>query len=401
MKQKDMVITNAVLVLPGKIIKGSLVVLGGKIERIVPGEEPVPSSYAALERVDAEGMYVMPGLIELHSDAIEKEIQPRPGSLFPLDMAMASLEKKMAGYGVTTLYHSISSSDGTAVRNDETVGHIIRFAARKRDELSMIRHRIHYRYEITNLSGIRQVDDLLDGGQIDLLSFMDHTPGQGQYASRDTYRDYLIGTEHISGEAADQLLDELVRLQQGIDWPEVERLAAKALAQGVQIASHDDDTAEKVDAMRRLGVRISEFPVNLDAAKHAKEAGLFVSVGAPNIIRGGSHNRNMRAIDAVSAGSVHILCSDYYPASLLPSVFIIAEKTGDLPEAVRMVTLNPAEAVGVASKLGSLAEGKTADLIFVEKAVGQFPVVRKTYVGGVLVQEANFCAKEQVEMQVS
>jgi len=389
------IITNAQIILPDDIVKGHLVIQDGLIKKVIRADASeafeLPAAVAGESRVivDAQGMYVMPGMIELHCDSIEKEISPRPSSIFPLELAMASLEKKMAGYGITTLFHSICSSDGTTVRNDEMVARIIRYVGRKRHASSMIRHRIHYRYEITNVTGIQQVHDLISEQQIDFLSLMDHTPGQGQYGNWESYRKYLAACEQITEDEAEAFLNQLVEFKQNVDWDALQSLADYAISHGVQMASHDDDTTAKVDYMHRLGAVISEFPVKLEAAKYAVEQGMFVSIGAPNIVRGGSHNNNMKAMDAVEAGAAHILCSDYFPAALLPSVFKIAETTGNLAEAVKMVTYYPAQSLGIEDSYGSIAVGRTADLLLVEEA-GGYPVVRKTWVGGTLVHEANY-----------
>ncbi|NEW08119.1 phosphonate metabolism protein PhnM [Paenibacillus sp. SYP-B3998] len=398
MRTHEVWITNAKLILPEEIIEGHVHIRQGKIAAIVTGEMNEVECTSYVQVIDAAGLHLMPGIIETHSDAIEKEIQPRPNSVFPLEMAMHELEKKMAAVGITTLYHSICSSDGTPVRNDRMVADIIEFAARRRQEPSMLRHRVHLRYEVTNVAGIPMVQEMLELGQVDLLSFMDHTPGQGQYKTRETLRDYLIGTEHMSTEEAEATVDQLIACQQQVDWEKLKDLIQLAKEKRVQLASHDDDTADKVQFMRELGIWISEFPVSLDAAKAAKAQGMYVSVGAPNIVRGASHNKNLRAMDAIEAGAVDILCSDYHPPSLLPAVSKISDTAVGLAQAVRMVTLNPAQALGIDQEFGSIEVGKVADLVLVEMRNG-YPLVRKTLIAGKFVYQSDYFQVQGEELR--
>lgn len=393
MKAQEMLIANAQLILPDEIIGGHVHIKDGRIKAIftgAAGDLAIKGAETAnIQVVDAAGLHLMPGMIETHSDAIEKEIQPRPNSVFPLEMAMHELEKKMAGVGITTLYHSICSSDGTPVRNDEVVADIIAFAARRRMEPSMLRHRVHLRYEITNIAGIAIVRKMLEQGQIDLLSFMDHTPGQGQYKTKESLRDYLIATEHMSVEEAEATVDHLIACQKLVDLDRLRELILIANKHQVGLASHDDDTSEKVQFMRELGILISEFPVSMEAAKAAKKLGMYVSVGAPNIVRGASHNKNLRAMDAIEEGAVDILCSDYHPPSLLPAVYKIGETAVGLPHAVKMVTLNPAKALHLDEDYGSIEVGKIADLVLLEMRNG-YPLVRKTLIAGQFVYQSDY-----------
>ncbi|OAB40815.1 alpha-D-ribose 1-methylphosphonate 5-triphosphate diphosphatase [Paenibacillus glacialis] len=389
MRARELLITNARIILPDEVIEGHVHIQEGKIAAILRGDVTRARLTAEVQVIDASGLHLMPGIIETHSDAIEKEIQPRPNSVFPLEMAMYELEKKMAGVGITTLYHSISSSDGTSVRNDAVVADIIAYTARRREEPSMLRHRVHLRYEITNIEGISMVREMLEQGQIDLLSLMDHTPGPGQYKTKESLRDYLMSTEHMSLEEAGATVDELIEYQQQVDWGQIRELIQLAHTKQVQLASHDDDTLEKVKLMRELGILISEFPVSLEVAKAAKSYGMYVSVGAPNIVRCSSHNRNLRAMDAIEAGVVDILCSDYHPPSLLPAVSIIGETGTGLAHAVRMVTLNPARALQIDQDYGSIEVGKVADLVLVEMKYG-YPLARKTMIGGHFVYQSGY-----------
>ncbi|BBI35926.1 alpha-D-ribose 1-methylphosphonate 5-triphosphate diphosphatase [Cohnella abietis] len=390
---KPLVIENGRIIGPDRVYEGDVIVREGRIASIAEsgtGRFEAPEAQV----LDAAGMFVMPGIIETHSDAIEREVQPRPGSIFPLEMAMYELEKKMTAVGITTLYHSICSSDGTPVRNDEMVARIVEFVASKRGEPAMIRHRIHMRYEITNVPGLDMVKGMLDREQIDLLSLMDHTPGQGQYSNREVYQNYLMGSENMTREEADRTIDQLSGLKDQVDWSRIAEVVRYAQSKGVVTASHDDDTLDKVNWMHELGVAISEFPVNLEAAQAAASKRMHVSVGAPNVVRGASHNHNMRAIDAIKSGAADILCSDYHPSSLLPALFHIVASGIELSKAVRMVTYHPAEALGIEAHFGSVEVGKVADLVVLELH-DEYPIVRSTLVGGTVVYAANFFEEEK------
>lgn len=383
----ELIIKNGRIVTPTHVVEGDLIIKNGKIAHV--NSTPCEQLPEHVQVIDAKGMYVMPGMIDTHSDAIEKEIQPRPGTLIPVDMAVVELEKKLAASGITTIYHSICSSDGTPVRNDQMVKNIIDHLTDKRVMRSMIHHRVHYRYEITNIEGTEMIESLIHNKKIDLLSFMDHTPGQGQFQDASIYKDYLVKTENISDQEAEKLLVDLKKYRNLVDWNKLKRLADAAFEKGIRIASHDDDTKDKVNVMKDLHVSISEFPINLETAKYAADNDLFISVGAPNIVRGGSHSKNMKAMDAVLAGTAKMICSDYYPQALLPAVFKVVKEGVDLTEAVNLVTLYAAKALGLDGYTGSIEAGKQADLILVEMDNG-YPIVRKTLVEGTIVYQSNY-----------
>jgi len=228
---------------------------------------------------------------------------------------------------------------------------------------------------------------LLRDGMVDLLSFMDHTPGQGQYPTVEDYQRYLEKTYHVHFSEVEKILavkeEGRSRIEESIGL-----LQTAALAEAIPLASHDDDSATMVRYYHSKGVTLSEFPINISTAKAAREMGIDVCVGAPNIVRGGSTGKGMRAIDAIEAGAVNILCSDYYPPSILHAVFQLAKQTLSLPEAVAMATCAPARALGLTT-LGSLNEGNTGDVIVV-KVRGEVPVVTSTVVGGIPVYDVNY-----------
>jgi alpha-D-ribose 1-methylphosphonate 5-triphosphate diphosphatase len=388
MSENIIAITGGTIVLPDQAVQGSVLVQNGRIEAIVPAEQ-TDIIQTAHQIIDAQGMYVVPGMIDIHSDAIEKEIEPRPGSRFPINMAFYELERKLVGHGITTIYHGLSMSGGVGVRSDEVVEQALQEFHRLSHARSLIRHRLHLRYEVINFPAVDIVRKHISDGSIHLLSFMDHSPGQGQYSAPGSYKTYVSKTHGLEHEEAAAMAQLMVERHALIDWPMLRELAASAIEAGIPVASHDDDSAEKVDQILDCGLSISEFPMNLKTAIYASERGLHVSVGAPNIVRGGSHGKNMSALDAVHADAAHIICSDYYPSAMLASVFRLINEGMDIAKAFRMVTLNPARAMKIDRDLGSIEVGKSADLLLVEVFAGH-PLVRKTLVNGETVYQSDY-----------
>ena len=251
----------------------------------------------------------------------------------------------------------------------------------------LIRHRFHARFEIDNLGRVEELRGYIREGKIHLISFMDHTPGQGQYRDLVTYRETIKGYR----KASDEEIDLAITAQQGrakLGDASMRAIADLALNSGIAVASHDDDTVEKLTFVRGIGATISEFPITLEAAREARRLGLATVVGAPNVLLGGSHSGNLSAKEAVLDGSADILCSDYYPAAILHAVFLLAEDCGiGLPAATLLATLNPAKAVRMGKEIGSLVPGKKADILIVERIPGGesargFPAVTTVIVAG-------------------
>lgn len=401
MSKRKLLIKGTDMVLPDRVLRGDLLIKGQLIEQIIAheiaanegakGVEPVNDS--EIEVIDATGMYLLPGMIDIHSDAIEKEISPRPGTFFPTNSSFYELEKRVAASGVTTIYHSLSLSGGicSGIRSDLKVMEIIENINRNNHTRSMINNLIHLRYEISHLSGLDIVKKLLKERMIHFLSFMDHTPGQGQYVVPGTFDRYMMKTYGITKEEACSLVNKIKESRRQVDVKALKEVADLALKQGIVIATHDDDTPDKIDQMVALGVMVSEFPTNLAAARYARSKNLHVAVGAPNAVRGSSHENNLRAIDAIQDGVADILCSDYYPPSMSAAVFKLMEDGIELPRAVRMVSLNPAQALGL-SQQGSIEIGKQADLVLIELHQG-YSFVRKTLLGGKVVYQSEYQQK--------
>lgn len=378
-------IRNGWLVLPDEIVKGTIEIESGVITKIIRGDSAVSTSG---NTIHADGMYVFPGLIDIHSDAIEKEVQPRPNTLFPLDTAFYELEKKLAACGITTMYHSLSLGTGLSVRGEHLLIRLIERIHEHKKKPSMIRHRIHLRYEMLYQHLMSIAETFIHQGMIDYVSYMLHAPGVGQYKREGAFEAYVMKNQGVTREEVDQIVENVKRMMEKIDWARLRRLIQLAKSKQIAIASHDDDSVDKVRQSMENGVDVIEFPLNLETAEYAAQQQLHVCVGAPNIVRGGSHDNNLSAIDAVVAGHANIICSDYYPPSMLHAVFKIAEEGFDLPAAVKMATLHPAEAVGIADRYGSIEPGKAADLLLIEYSGGS-PRLRQTIVGGTVVYRSD------------
>lgn len=388
-------LTGGRLITPREVLKGyDLIIEGQKIKEIIP-EGQISHELPDMETVDVEGAYIMPGIIDIHSDMIENLIQPRTTALMDFSMGLKEAERSLAMCGITTMYHSISmfregSWDVKEIRRADSVKKLADLIHNLKNGHRLIRHRFHLRYEIDNVSCYDEVVNMIETGRADLLSFMDHTPGQGQYKNLEVYRRHQPGggvdltNKDIENLVKQELSKPIVTFEQ------LKHLADTAKANGICVSSHDDDTIEKLSLNRRLGVRISEFPITLPVAEEAVKAGFYTVVGAPNILLGGSHSGNLSAWDAIKAGAGSILVSDYYPQSLIQAVFVLHDGYGmELPDAARLVTLNPARALRKDKTTGSLENGKNADLLVVRK-IEEYPQIEQVYVDGARILTCSY-----------
>lgn len=376
------ILAGGTVVLPQESIAADIVMESGVIVGVFrPGQAP---RVQGDEMMDVSGAWVLPGLIDIHCDAIEKEVEPRPNTLFPLDMAFLQFERKLAGHGITTMLHSLSLGVGLSLRGESLVSEMVMLIAGFRERNAMIRHGVHLRYEVSHLTGFPLAQRLIAEGLIDLVSLMDHSPGQGQYRRPGAFERYVMKNQGVDAEEVTAIVAELQERRSRIDWQRLKQLTAQARSSGIAVASHDDDSAAAVDHSLSFGAAISEFPLNLETANYAKRSGLSVCVGAPNVVRGGSHDGNLKALEAIMTGAADILCSDYHPASLLHAIFTLASAGLPLHEAAALASLYPARAIGRADEIGSIGEGKRADLIVVRKA-GGIPLVQCTIVNGIVV----------------
>lgn len=381
-----LILKGGSVVTPNGIIQANLAVEDGRISSI--SSEEIMNTGTGNQVIDASGCWVLPGLVDIHCDAIEKEVEPRPNTLFPLGMAFLQFERKLAGHGITTMLHSLSLGVGLSLRGEHLVQKMVDLIASFRQERAMIRHGIHLRYEVSHLTGLDLAQRFISEGLLDYLSLMDHAPGQGQYHRPESFQRYVMKNQGVDLEEVARIVEELQERRSRVDWNRLKSLTAEARARGIAVASHDDDSEESVNRSLAFGATVSEFPLNLDTAVYAKDRGMGVCVGAPNIVRGGSHDGNLKALEAVKAGAADILCSDYHPASLLHAVFSLEEEGVPLCEAVRTASLNPAKVIGRDDEIGSIETDKRADLLVVRKVRG-IPLVQYTIVNGIVVHASH------------
>ena len=368
------IITNAKIVMPDRILNGSVMIENGKIEKITSDKIEGDNI------IDAKGKFLLPGLIDIHGDDLEKEISPRPSVNFPIDFALINLDRKTAACGITTKLHAIAYfEDELKGRHPAKSKEILKTLNRLRDKL-LVNNLIHARCEIS--SDISDILQVIDDPCVKLISIMDHTPGQGQFKNIEDYKAYHKRVYGLKEEEIERILN---RKREHDKMSNLRKVLDKAHKTGIPIASHDDDTDKKVEFFHSLGVKISEFPVTLEAAKKAKELGMIISMGAPNVVRGRSSTGNLSAIEAIKHNLVDVLCSDYSAEAMLYAPFILErKKLMTLNKAVNLVSLNPARAIGMDDEVGSIEPGKQADLIIVDK-IDEIPVVTKTIVNGKVV----------------
>jgi alpha-D-ribose 1-methylphosphonate 5-triphosphate diphosphatase len=366
----EAVIGNARIVLADRVIEhGWVAFAGGRIAEIGEGDAPSGSE-------DAGGDLVMPGLIELHTDHLEAHYVPRPKVYWNPTAAVVSYDGQLATSGITTVLDSVrlGREDGT----DETV--IIEAIASAR-EANLLRsdHFLHLRCEIPMPDVIETLQRLIGRTDLRLMSLMDHTPGQRQFRDEGKLRDYYRGKSGKTDAELDILFEQRLANQKAYAVNNLREVVALAHQRGIPLASHDDTTGENVTDAIRDRVSVAEFPTTMEAARGLHKAGIGVLMGAPNVVRGGSHSGNIAAVDLAREGLLDILSSDYIPSSLLMGALQLPQHVPaiDLASAIRTVSKAPAEAVGLDDR-GEIAAGKRADVIRVHIA-GDVPVVRTVW----------------------
>jgi alpha-D-ribose 1-methylphosphonate 5-triphosphate diphosphatase len=378
----ETILGNAGIVLADRVIeRGWVAIADGRIAGFGEGAAPAGSE-------DAAGDLVMPGLIELHTDHLEAHYVPRPKVFWDPIAAVVSYDGQLATSGITTVLDSLRvwREDG-AEEVDGRAGVLAAAITAARDgNLLRADHFLHLRCEIPMPSVVEEAKELIDRPDVKLMSLMDHTPGQRQFRDEGKLRDYYRGK---NGGKTDAELDELFakrfEYQKAYAATNMREIVALARQHKIPLASHDDTTEENVADAVRDGVAVAEFPTTLEAARGLHQAGIDILMGAPNVVRGGSHSGNIAAVDLAREGLLDILSSDYIPSSLLMSALQLPEYAPSisLPAAVRTVTKAPADAVGLTDR-GEIAVGKRADLIRVHVA-GSVPVVRSVWREGARV----------------
>lgn len=388
-------ITNGNIVLEHEILQGHAIVVEDKLIKAIVKENEV-DQYGPFDEVfNAHGGMIMPGFIDVHSDHIEAMIAPRSGSTMDFKLALYEFEKECCAHGITTMFHSISIMNQDErktkkpMRERENVEKLMDVIDDTHSTLHLIHNRFHMRFEIDAIAQYDMMVDFLRQGKIHLISFMDHTPGQGQYKNIEVYRNYIAFAQDVTLQQADQQIEQLIN-QERLTIDKIHEAAKVAKQMNIAIASHDDDTCEKLKMVQSFGSTISEFPITLEVAKKAKEDGMLTVLGAPNVLLGGSHSGNLSAQLAIEENACDILTSDYYPASLLHSIYYMVDKGQKLEDMVAKVTINPARATKIDHLTGSIEVGKIADLLIVMDLPNKLPGITHVFVNGQCIQKNHY-----------
>lgn len=372
----ETIVGNARVVLADRVIeRGWVAIADGRIAEFGEGDAPKAS-------VDAGGDLIMPGLIELHTDHLEMHYVPRPKVFWDPIAAVISYDGQLATSGITTVLDSLRvwREDG-AEEVDGRAGILAQAITTARDgNLLRAEHFLHLRCEIPMPSVVEEAMELIDRPDIRLMSLMDHTPGQRQFRDEKKLREYYRGKgAGMTDAELDALFEKRFAYQKTYAAKNMRDIVALAHKYEIPLASHDDTTEENVADAIQDRVSVAEFPTTIEAARGLHQAGIGILMGAPNVVRGGSHSGNIAAVDLAREGLLDILSSDYIPSSLLMAALQLPQRVPaiDLASAVRTVTKAPAEAVGLSDR-GEIATGKRADLIRVHVA-GDVPVVRSVW----------------------
>ncbi|MDE2607819.1 MAG: alpha-D-ribose 1-methylphosphonate 5-triphosphate diphosphatase [Burkholderiales bacterium] len=364
------IVRNARIVSADDSFTGCVVFEGDTVRAIDPGTTAVPSAE------DWEGDWLLPGLVELHTDNLEKHLVLRPGVIWNATSATVTHDAQCAAAGITTVLDSIviGDMDNGGTRSQTYQCSIDALHACRRAGLMRVEHLLHLRCEVSAPDIVENFERYVQDPLVELVSVMDHTPGQRQWRDLEKYRRYTERNGSLRDSEYEQLVRERTEQQARFAALHRAQVVAGCHARQIPIASHDDTELEHVALAREEKVAISEFPTTVLAAEAAREAGMAIVMGGPNLVKGGSHSGNVSAGELAQRGLLDILSSDYVPASLLHSAFLLRDQLGwSLPRAVATVSLNPARAIGLADR-GEVAPGKRADVIRVRE-VGGMPVV--------------------------
>jgi alpha-D-ribose 1-methylphosphonate 5-triphosphate diphosphatase len=356
----EAIFTNYRLQLPHEEVLGTLVVRDGIIADVQPG--------VVAQGHNGAGDYLLPGLVELHTDNFEQRLSPRPKVRWPMAVAAVYHDRDLAAAGITTVCDAIAVGDitPTSMRMTQFGPMINTIHQGQTEGRFAVDHRLHLRCELGYESVYEVVATYADHPLLAMISLMDHTPGQRQFIHIDKYKEYYQGKHGVSDEEMEGFIQGRIEAQQRHAADNRRKLVNLTQTYEVCLASHDDATPEHVQEAIQDGAKIAEFPTTLDAAKEAHLHGLQVLMGAPNLILGKSHSGNVSAMELLEKDVVDIISSDYVPQSLLQAMFLITQQQQKpLYEAMRLFTSNPARAIGLDCDRGSLEVGKRADLITV------------------------------------
>lgn len=380
LKTADTCLANARLVLADRVVLGAITVEHGVITAITEGEH-VPDG-----AIDCGGDFVTPGLVELHTDNLERHMEPRPEVDWPILSALVAHDAELAATGITTVFDALRAGSihtGKAGYGDYARKVANELLAARADGMFKISHFLHLRAEICSETLIEELVRFGPEDRVGIVSLMDHTPGQRQFRDLSALKAYVSKKRGMNDAEFEEHVAHLLSLQE--KFGEVHEVGAVAEAKrlGAVIASHDDTTAAHVARSSENGVGFAEFPTTVEAAEACRAHGIAVMMGAPNLIRGGSHSGNVAAKELAEAGLLDIISSDYVPAALLSSAFLLADIWDDLPRAIATVSSNPAKAASLVDR-GSLTVGLRGDLLRV-RTFNDTPLLNGVWVQGLRV----------------
>ncbi len=362
----ELILKNAKIVTPTEIVEGSVHLRDGLISEVQRG------SVESLKAIDFEGDYLIPGLVDLHTDNLERHVKPRSNTDWPVMAALVAHDGQMVAAGITTIFDSLYVGvTGFASRSFDTLKNtIVALNTAQRDQILRGDHLLHLRAEISNEGMLEHFSAVYPAPSVHLVSLMDHTPGQRQWRDLDKYVAMEKRDFHLSQEQIDHFLQTAHDRHEKVSGPNRVKLLSIIEGHSVALASHDDTTVEHVEQAYAEGITISEFPTTIEAADTARDKGMHIVAGSPNVVLGRSHSGNVSAETLARRGLLDVLASDYVPSSLLHGAFLLHEKVGlALCDAIKMVSLTPATIVGLNDR-GSIEVGKRADLVRVKLAHG-------------------------------
>lgn len=371
------VLANARLILPGEVRRGAVVLRGGRIDEILDGGAVPPAA------IDCDGDYLAPGLVELHTDNLERHIGPRPGVAWPHPAAVIAHDAELAGVGITTVFDSMRVGSIPSGRdyNKYARGLATELMAVRASGMLRISHHLHLRAELCSETLIDELAEFGPDDRVRLVSLMDHTPGQRQFRDVSRLGQFVQGRYGMDDEGFARHVAQMQDLGARMVVRHEAAAVAAARRLGAVLASHDDTDAAQVGASARHGASLAEFPTTHEAAAACRVHGLRTILGAPNLMRGGSHSGNVAAQRLAEADLLDIVSSDYVPSALLPAAMLLAGIWDDLPRAMATVTSTPAQATGLDDR-GRLDTGMRADLIRFRMLDPRTPVMRETWVQG-------------------
>lgn len=371
------IIRNARIVTAEETFVGTVVLAHGRIAQVDRSDTAMPAAE------DWHGDWLLPGLVEVHTDNLEKHLVPRPGVLWDAHSAMITHDIQCAAAGITTVLDAvvIGDMDRGGTRSRTQHGAISALAQCTEEGALRVEHLLHLRCELSAPDIVSVFDRYADDPRLRLVSVMDHTPGQRQWRDLVKYRHYAERHGSLSDAAFAALVERMQTEQAQHAAEHRQQLVERCRARALPLASHDDTEEEHVAQAQADGATLSEFPTTVAAARAAREAGIGIIMGGPNLVKGGSHSGNVSAAELATLDLLDVFSSDYVPASLMQSAFLLHTLIGwSMPKAVATVTRNPARAVGLADR-GEIAVGQRADLVRVHLR-GARPVVRETFSAG-------------------